>query len=38
MGTRMALVPDTWDDPRDTPLTQGGDDAVPADADQEAVR
>jgi integrase len=38
METRMALVPDTWDDPRDTPLAQLGDDAVPADADQEAVR
>lgn len=38
METRMALVPDTWDDPRDTPLTQIGDDAVPADAEQEAVR
>ena len=38
METRMALVPDTWDDPRDTPLTQIGDDALPADAEQEAVR
>jgi integrase len=38
METRMALVPDTWEDPRDTPLAQLGDDAVAADTEQEAVR
>jgi hypothetical protein len=30
--------PDPWDDPRDAPLTQLGDDAVPADVEQETVR
>lgn len=34
----MAMVPDCWEDPRDTPPTQLGDDAVLADAEQEAVR
>jgi len=29
METRMALVPDTWEDPRSTPLGQIGDDASP---------
>ncbi|MFF1463388.1 site-specific integrase [Streptomyces sp. NPDC058330] len=28
METRMALVPDVWEDPRDTPLAQLGDDAL----------
>lgn len=32
METRMALVPDSWEDPRDTPLPRIGDDTVPADA------
>jgi len=38
METRMALVPDTWEDPRDTPLVQLGDDAAPTGAEQEAAR
>jgi len=29
MATRMALVPDTWEDPRDTPLPRLGDDTPP---------
>jgi site-specific recombinase XerD len=29
METRMALVPDLWEDPRDTPLDLVGDDFVP---------
>ena len=29
METRMALVPDTWEDPRDTPLQRIGDDTTP---------
>ena len=29
MHTRMALVPDTWEDPRDTPLRRIGDDVAP---------
>jgi hypothetical protein len=28
METRMALVPDAWEDPRDTPLELLGDDAA----------
>jgi integrase len=30
METRMALVPDVWEDPRDTPLHLIGDDAAPS--------
>lgn len=30
METRMALVPDVWEDPRDTPLHLIGDDATPS--------
>lgn len=29
MVTRMALVPDRWEDPRDTPLREIGDDTAP---------
>ncbi|MEU5547277.1 integrase [Streptomyces sioyaensis] len=29
METRMALVPDSWEDPRDTPLQRIGDDTPP---------
>jgi integrase len=32
METRMALVPDLWEDPRDTPLELVGDDAEPPPA------
>ncbi|QTI90627.1 site-specific integrase [Streptomyces sp. AgN23] len=33
METRMALVPDTWEDPRDTPLQRIGDDTrAPAES------
>lgn len=28
MVTRLALVPDRWEDPRDTPLEEIGDDTV----------
>ncbi|WP_394622407.1 hypothetical protein JNUCC0626_49615 (plasmid) [Lentzea sp. JNUCC 0626] len=38
METRMALVPDGWDDPRDTPLSQLGDDLhAPLAADEDEV-
>jgi len=30
METRMALLPDLWEDPRDTPLDQLGDETPPA--------
>jgi hypothetical protein len=30
METRMALVPDQWEDPRDTPLDIVGDDSPPS--------
>jgi hypothetical protein len=29
METRMALVPDSWEDPRDTPLQRIGDNTPP---------
>ena len=29
METRMALVPDRWEDPRDTPLELVADDSPP---------
>lgn len=29
MVTRMVLVPDRWEDPRDTPLEEIGDDIQP---------
>lgn len=32
METRMALVPDLWEDPRDTPLELVGDAAEPPPA------
>ena len=32
METRMALVPDLWEDPRDTPLELVGDDFAPPPA------
>ncbi|MET9659022.1 hypothetical protein [Streptomyces sp. NPDC006510] len=38
MKTRMALVPGTREDPRDTPLTELSDDAAPGGAEQDAVR
>ncbi|MFF5297893.1 integrase [Streptomyces sp. NPDC013161] len=37
METRMALVPDTWEDPRDTPLDALGDEKPPADLPEEVV-
>jgi hypothetical protein len=38
MATRMALVPDSWEDPRDTLLEMvGHDDATPLDEIPEAA-
>ncbi|WP_179382394.1 integrase [Streptomyces sp. SA15] len=37
METRMALVPDTWEDPRDTPVVELGDGTPPADLPEGAV-
>ncbi|MFE9813055.1 integrase [Streptomyces sp. NPDC005548] len=37
METRMALVPDAWEDPRDTPVGELGDDRQPADLPEEAA-
>jgi hypothetical protein len=33
----MALVPDAWEDPRDTPLAQIGDDWEPPGEDDPAM-
>ncbi|MER5915560.1 integrase [Streptomyces sp. NPDC001982] len=38
METRMALVPNTWEDPRDTPLAVLGQDVTPADLVLARVR
>lgn len=35
METRMALVPDTWEDPRDTPLGSFGNETPPQDLPRE---
>lgn len=35
METRMALVPDTWEDPRDTPAAALGDEKPPRDLPEE---
>ncbi|GHB57593.1 hypothetical protein GCM10010347_29670 [Streptomyces cirratus] len=35
METRMALVPDTWEDPRDTPLVNLGNETPPQDLPSE---
>ncbi|MFJ5924670.1 integrase [Kitasatospora sp. NPDC092948] len=37
METRMALVPDTWEDPRDTPVAELGDEAPPFDLPEAEV-
>ncbi len=37
METRMALVPDQWEDPRDTPMDLLGTEEPPADLDQAQV-
>ncbi|OEV19362.1 integrase [Streptomyces nanshensis] len=37
METRMALVPDTWEDPRDTPIMALGDEKPPADLPEEEL-
>ncbi|MGW0908117.1 tyrosine-type recombinase/integrase [Streptomyces sp. NPDC002853] len=37
METRMALVPDTWEDVRDTPLDELGDESAPVDLTVAAV-
>jgi hypothetical protein len=36
METRMALVPGTWEDPRDTPLPRIGDNTPPPGATEAA--
>ncbi|MET8682424.1 integrase [Streptomyces sp. NPDC004647] len=36
METRMALVPDTWEDPRDTPVEVLGEEKPPADLPEQA--
>lgn len=38
MQTRMALVPDTWEDPRDTPLQRLGDDSMPLTSEAREAR
>jgi hypothetical protein len=37
METRMALVPDAWEDPRDTPLQRIGDDTRAPDGVQKGA-
>ncbi|MGW2964090.1 tyrosine-type recombinase/integrase [Streptomyces sp. NPDC001220] len=37
METRMALVPDTWEDPRDTPIGTLGDEKPPSDLPESEV-
>ncbi|MFD0008245.1 integrase [Streptomyces sp. NPDC127178] len=37
METRMALVPDTWEDPRDTSVAALGDERPPSDLPEEEV-